>query len=139
MPRQARKKSKSNIYHIILRGINQQIIFEDSEDYTRFIETLDRYKAVSGYNVFAYCLMSNHIHMLIKAEKEEPDLIMKRIECSYVYWYNSKYYRSGHLFQDRFRSEPVETDEYFLTVLRYIHQNPIKAKLVDNTLTISLE
>lgn len=82
--------------------------------------------------MFAYCLMSNHIHMLIKAEKEEPDLIMKRIACSYVYWYNSKYYRNGHLFQDRFRSEPVETDEYFLTVLRYIHQNPIKAKLVDN-------
>ena len=53
MPRQARKKSKSNIYHIILRGINRQIIFEDSEDYTKFIETLDRYKAVSGYKVFA--------------------------------------------------------------------------------------
>ena len=98
MPRQARKKSKSNIYHIILRGINRQIIFEDSEDYTKFIETLDRYKTVSGYNVFAYCLMSNHIHMLIKAEKEEPDLIMKRIAGSYVYWYNSKYYRNGHLF-----------------------------------------
>ena len=139
MPRQARKKSKSNIYHSILRGINWQIIFEDSEDYTRFIETLDRYKAVSGHKVFAYCLMSNHIHILIKEEKEEPDLIMKRIACNYVYWYNSKYYRNGHLFQDRFRSEPVETDEYFLTVLRYIHQNPIKAKLVDNTLTISLE
>lgn len=70
--------------------------------------------------------------MLIKAEKEEPDLIMKRIACNYVYWYNSKYYRNGHLFQDRFRSEPVETDKYFLTVLRYIHQNPIKAKPVDN-------
>ncbi|MDY3927837.1 MAG: transposase [Clostridia bacterium] len=132
MPRQARKKNKSNIYHIMLRGINRQIIFEVSADYTKFIETLDRYKAISGYKVFAYCLMSNHIHMLIKADKEEPDLIMKRISCSYVYWYNSKYYRSGHLFQDRFRSEPVETDEYFLTVLRYIHQNPIKAKLVDN-------
>lgn len=88
--------------------------------------------SVSGYKVFAYGLMSNHIHILIKAEKEEPNLIMKRIACSYVYWYNSKYYRNGHLFQDRFRSEPVETDEYFLTVLRYIHQNPIKAKPVDN-------
>ena len=128
----SKKKSKSNIYHIILRGINRQIIFEDSEDYTKFIETLDRYKAVSGYKVFAYCFMSNHIHMLIKTEKEELDLIMKRIAGSYVYWYNSKYYRNGHLFQDRFRSEPVETDEYFLIALRYIHQNPIKAKPVDN-------
>ena len=84
MPRQTRKNSKSNIYHILLRGINWQIIFEDSADYTKFIETLDRYKAVSGYKVFAYCLMSNHIHMLIKADKQESDLKMKRISCSYV-------------------------------------------------------
>ena len=94
----SKKKEQKQYYHIILRGINRQIIFEDSEDYTRFIETLDRYKTVSGYKVFAYCFMSNHIHMLIKTEKEELDLIMKRIACSYVYWYNSKYYRNGHLF-----------------------------------------
>ena len=127
MPRIPRQKSESGIYHIMLRGINQQVIFEDFEDYSKFIETLETYKAVSGYKVFAYCLMSNHIHILLKVEKEDLDLIMKRIAGSYVYWYNWKYYRKGHLFQDRFKSEPVEDDEYFLTVLRYIHQNPIKA------------
>ena len=126
MPRQPREKSESGIYHIMLRGINQQVIFEDYEDYSKFIETLETYKAVSGYKVFAYCLMSNHIHILLKVEKEDLDLIMKRIAGSYVYWYNWKYYRKGHLFQDRFKSEPVEDDEHFLTVLRYIHQNPIK-------------
>ena len=116
----------------MLRGINQQVIFEDDEDYIKFIETLKDYKAVSEYKVFAYCLMSNHIHILLKVEKEDLDLIMKRLAGSYVYWYNWKYYRKGHLFQDRFRSEPVEDDSYFLTVLRYIHQNPVKAGLVKN-------
>ena len=129
MPRQARKKSKTNIYHIMLRGINHQIIFEEREDYERFIKTLARYKTISGYTVYAYCLMSNHIHLLIKEGKENLEQIMKRVAGSYVYWYNWKYKRVGHLFQDRFKSEPVETEEYFLTALRYIHQNPIKAKV----------
>lgn len=126
MPRAPRQKSESGIYHIMLRGINQQVIFEDEEDYQKFIETIKTYKAVSGYKVFAYCLMSNHIHLLLKVEKEDVDLIIKRIAGSYVYWYNWKYYRRGHLFQDRFKSEPVEDETYFLTVLRYIHQNPMK-------------
>lgn len=131
MPRTPRRKSASGIYHIMLRGINQQVIFEDELDYAKFLETLEKYKAVSEYKIYAYCLMSNHIHLLIKVEKEELDLIMKRIAGSYVYWYNWKYYRKGHLFQDRFKSEPVEDDAYFLTVLRYIHQNPIKAGLAE--------
>ncbi len=71
MPRAPRRKSESGIYHIMLRGINQQIIFEDDEDYFKFIETLEKYKAISGYKVFAYCLMSNHIHILLKVERED--------------------------------------------------------------------
>lgn len=130
MPRKPRQISESGIYHIMLRGINQQVIFEDEEDYFKFISTLETYKAISEYKVFAYCLMSNHIHILLKTEKEDLDLIMKRIAGSYVYWYNWKYYRKGHLFQDRFKSEPVEDDSYFLTVLRYIHQNPVNAGIV---------
>ena len=79
MPRQARKKSKTNTYHIMLRGINHQIIFEEREDYERFIKTLARYKTISGYTVYAYCLMSNHIHLLIKEGKENLEQIMKRV------------------------------------------------------------
>ncbi len=129
MPRQARKKSQSGIYHIMLRGINGQVIFEDEQDKEKFLEALKTYKAISEYKVFAYCLMSNHIHLLLKIGKEDLDLIVKRIAGSYVYWYNWKYKRRGHLFQDRFKSEPIEDDAYFLTVLRYIHQNPIKSGL----------
>ena len=111
----------------MLRGINGQQIFADSEDYEKFLEILKDCKAISEFEIFAYCLMGNHIHLLLKEVKEPIDQIMKRIATRFVYWYNIKYQRVGHLFQDRFKSEPVENDEYFLTVIRYIHQNPVKA------------
>jgi len=129
MPRHARQKSNSAIYHIILRGINRQQIFEDEEDKDRLIETLQTCKDKSGFRLFAYCLMGNHFHLLLKVEKEDLELIVKRIAGSYAYWYNLKYRRIGHLFQDRFKSEAVEDDRYFFAVLRYIHQNPLKAGL----------
>lgn len=130
MARHARDKSISGIYHIILRGINKQNLFEDDKDCQQFIETMHYYKTISKYELYAYCLMSNHIHLLIKENNEPISTIIKRISSSYVYWYNKKYERCGHLFQERFKSEAVETDTYFLTVLRYIHQNPIKAGIV---------
>lgn len=129
MSRQARKKSESGIYHIMLRGINQQQIFEDAEDYDKFLDILKECKEICGFQLFAYCLMGNHIHLLIKEGPESLEQIFKRICGRFVYWYNIKYRRVGHLFQDRFKSEPVDTDKYFLTVVRYIHQNPVKAKL----------
>ena len=127
MPRQARKKSSVGIYHIMLRGVNQQQIFEDSEDCDKFLQVLKDCKAISEFKLFAYCLMGNHIHILLQETNEPIELLMKRIATRFVYWYNIKYQRVGHLFQDRFKSEPIENDAYFLTVLRYIHQNPIKA------------
>ncbi|CVK20869.1 transposase [Sporomusa sphaeroides] len=127
MPRQARVKSESGIYHLVLRGINKQNIFEDEEDRKRFLETLDFYKNKSGYLLYGFCLLDNHIHLLLKEQAESVSQAIKRISSSYVYWYNQKYERCGHLFQERFKSEAVETEEYFLVVLRYIHQNPLKA------------
>ena len=129
MPRQARRKSESGIYHIILRGINQQTIFHDDEDNRKFLFVLNYYKNICNYKILAYCLMKNHIHLLLKEEGEDLSLIMKRIAGKYVYWYNAKYNRIGHLFQDRFKSEPVEDDAYLITALRYIHQNPVKAQI----------
>ena len=129
VPRQARAKSKTGVYHIMLRGINRQQIFEDDEDRKRFLETLYKYKEQCGYSIYAYCLMGNHIHLLLKEGKEDLTLMFKRIAGSYVYWYNWKYHRSGHLFQDRFKSEPINDDAYLLTVLRYIHENPVAAGL----------
>jgi putative transposase len=129
LPRQARKKSPSGIYHIIMRGINRQSIFEDEEDKRKLIDVFARYKEISCYRLFAYCLMDNHVHILIQEQKEPIAMIIKRVSASYVLWFNRKYDRCGHLFQERFKSETVDTDSYFLTVLRYIHQNPVKAKI----------
>jgi len=127
MPRQAREKSKNGTYHIILRGINQQQIFEEAEDYEKLLEIIKYCKSISEFEIYAYCLMGNHIHLLIKVQKEPIEQIFKRICGRFVYWYNIKYQRVGHLFQDRFKSEPVETTDYLMTVIRYIHQNPVKA------------
>ena len=137
MSRQARAKSSTKIYHVMLRGINKQQIFFDEQDCKKFIKTLIDCKKISGFKLYAYCLMPNHIHLLLKAENEDLSVIMKRIGCRFVYWYNAKYQRVGHLFQDRFKSEPVEDDEYFLCALRYIHLNPVEAG-ISNVLIISL-
>jgi len=132
MPRMRRVKSETGIYHVVLRGINKQTIFEDEEDNEKFLVTVKRYKEQSGYQLLAYCLMGNHIHLLIKTGVEELGQIFRRIGASYVYWYNRKYDRTGHLFQDRYKSEAVETDHYMFAVLRYIHQNPLKAGMVNH-------
>ena len=108
-------------------------IFNRVINYRHFVKCgrkwVKQCKEKYDFDIYAYCLMSNHIHLLIKEEKEPIEQIMKRIATRFVYWYNVKYQRVGHLFQDRFKSEPVENDAYFMTVIRYIHQNPLKAGL----------
>ena len=84
-------------------------------------------KEISGFEMYAFCLMTNHVHLLLRETDEPLEVVFKRIGSRYAYWYNNKYQRIGHLFQDRFKSENVEDDAYFLTVLRYIIQNPMKA------------
>ena len=127
MPRIARQLSNTGIYHIIVRGINRQTIFYDDEDCQRFIDTLGRVIDNGVTFLLGYCLMSNHVHLLIQESDTAISTVMKRIGTSYAYWYNRKYARSGHVFQDRFKSENVEDDSYLKTVIRYIHQNPVKA------------
>lgn len=127
MSRSARVHAESGLYHVMLRGINHQQIFVDEEDNLTFLQILKDYKAVCGYKLLAYCLMGNHVHLLMKEGSESLEKTFKRIGAKYVYWYNAKYQRIGHLFQDRFKSEVVETEQYLCSVIRYIHQNPIKA------------
>ena len=129
MARKPRTPSKTGIHHIMLRGINKQIIFHDKEDSYKFLKILSQTKEKLNFDIFAYCIMNNHVHLLIK-EKEIPiGKIVGTVASKFATWYNTKYERVGYLFQDRFKSEAVETNEYFLTVIRYIHQNPVKAGL----------
>lgn len=144
MPRQARGKSESGVYHIMIRGINQQIIFEDDEDQEKYLQLLRFYRKRCGFALYGYCLMDNHVHLLVKEaarpsivtimEKEVEagpgerlESVFKRIGVSYVRYFNRKYKRVGHLFQDRYRSEAIDEDAYLLMALRYIHRNPVKA------------
>lgn len=139
MARLARQRSGTGIYHVMLRGINRQDIFEDQEDYMQFISCLrsllsrfdERGNSLPPLcSFYAYCLMSNHVHLLIREREESIGETIKRLGVSYSHYYNKKYERTGHLFQDRFKSEPVNNVNYFAILLRYIHQNPLKAGIV---------
>ena len=92
----------------MLRGINRQQIFENAEDKGKFLNIVRDCKAKSQFKLYAYCLMGNHVHLLLQVEGEPLEQVIKRIGSKYVYWYNTKYQRIGHLFQDRFKSEPIE-------------------------------
>ncbi|MDR3294971.1 MAG: transposase [Clostridiales Family XIII bacterium] len=133
MPRAQRIASSTGIFHVLLRGINRQLIFEEDKDCEQFLRHLAAVKELSRFELYAYCLMGNHVHLLLKEGKEPLAQIIKRLGARYVFWFNAKYRRVGHLFQDRFKSEPVADDAYFLAVLRYIYQNPVKAGLCEKT------
>ena len=124
--------SETGIYHVMLRGVNRQQIFYDEEDYRYFYKTLDRYKYICGFQLFAYCMMGNHIHLLIKEGKVPLGAAIQRLEIAYVYWYNMKYERIGHLYQGRYKSEAVNNEIYFKTVLRYILRNPVAAGICNS-------
>jgi len=112
-----------------MRGINRQAIFEEDDDFRKFMAVVRKCRKASGFELYGFCLLDNHAHLLLRAGKEGVSQAVKRISVSYVSWFNNKHERVGHLFQDRFGSEPIETDGYLLAALRYIHQNPVKAGL----------
>jgi putative transposase len=128
--RQARKTSSSGLYHVIVRGANRQEIFHDDDDRIKFLETLQKVKIKAELKVYAWCLMGNHVHLLLKEGNESISVVTKRIGVTYANYYNWKYKTNGHLFQDWFKSENVGNVNYLLTVTRYIHQNPVKAGIV---------
>ncbi len=134
MPRTAREKSQTGIYHIMLRGIDKRDLFLKESEYEKFIDYIQKARDKSEFTVYAYCLMTNHIHILLKTQTEAQDIgdIVRRITVGYAQYHNVQNGRTGHLFQNRFRSEVVESDVYFLEVIRYIHQNPLKAGMVNN-------
>lgn len=135
MARQPRKRSSTGIYHVMVRGNNKMSIFEETGDYSRFLKIIYIVMEDVEFEIHGYCMMYNHVHLLIKDKEDNISDVMKRINLRYAMWYNYKYNRIGHFFQGRFKSEPVENEGYYATVLRYIHQNPIKAGLTDNNLS----
>ncbi|NLO25569.1 MAG: transposase [Clostridiales bacterium] len=116
----------------MFRGNGKMDIFLDNEDRRKFLTIMETKQQTAFYEVFGYCLMTNHVHLLLKTGKESIGQSMKRIGISYAHYFNKKYNRVGHVFQDRFRSEVIENERYLLAALRYIHNNPVKGGLVND-------
>lgn len=130
MPRHSRTKSGTRIYHVVIKGADRQLLFEETKDYMKYLEILEYYKQECNFEIFAYCLMSNHIHLLIRHSIDcSLQTIFRRLNTTYAIWFNMKYNRTGFVQNDRFFSEPVEDEKYLLTVVKYIHFNPTKAGL----------
>ena len=122
-----RHYSFSDVYHVILKGIDSQNIFYDDQDRRCFLKYIVKAQENFYFNLYAYCLMDNHVHMVIKSEKEFLSKSMQSLSIRYVQFFNRKYKRTGPLFQNRFKSKSVEDSRYFLEVCRYVHQNPENA------------
>ncbi len=132
MSRGPREYSENGVYHVMFRGANKQDVFFDKRDYEKFLEILLKLKEKKKFELYAYCLMTNHVHLVIK-ENELRDIsdIMKRLIAEYTQWFNYKYERTGSLSENRYKSCAVKSDEYFMHLVRYIHQNPSKAGLAN--------
>lgn len=129
MPREARKVSSTGIYHVVVRGIDRQLMFEEDADYKTYLQFLKVYKGECDIKIYAYCLMSNHVHLIVNVGRLDIGRVFSRINTNYAIWFNNKYQRTGPLQQGRYYSEPIETEEYFLEAIRYVHRNPLKAGL----------
>lgn len=127
MSRKNRKYGKSGIYHIIIRGNDKQNIFYDENDRFHLLNRLSKYARELNIQVFAYCLMNNHVHMLIGNGNFGMSKFMLKLNTSYSMYFNRKYERCGHLFQGRYLSETIEDTVSFKEVIRYIFYNPVKA------------
>ena len=128
MPRFSRSEilKYTNTYHVILRGINKQDIFYENQDRVKFLKKLSFVNKKFGCDILAYALMNNHVHFAIRDNKEELSSFMHVLCTSYAKYFNEKYDRVGHLFQNRFKSIGVNSDRYLLNLIRYIHKNPEK-------------
>ena len=127
MPRIAKKISSTKVYHIILRGNDRQDIFYDEQDYYKFFKIIKNLKIKYQYDIYAYCLMSNHVHVIIYDKNMQLSKIIQSMAISYASYFAKKYNKEGHLFQNRFLSKTVETKAYLYRLCKYIHQNPLKA------------
>lgn len=131
MPRKARNYSNTSFFHVIVQGINKEYIFYKKEYINEYIKLFKKYSKFSEIYVVSYCIMSNHAHFLIYTNKiYELSNFMQKLNMSYAKYYNKVNNRVGYVFRDRFLSEPITSERYLVTCIKYIHKNPVKAKIV---------
>jgi REP element-mobilizing transposase RayT len=125
MPRIARVKLDGAIYHIMARSISEVDLFKTDEDKKKYILLIKEYQKVYNFKVYAYCLMNNHVHLIVDSNGADVSKIMHCINFKYARYFNSLYKRHGHLFQDRFKSKIVDDNRYLIALSSYIHNNPL--------------
>lgn len=130
MPRQARIEAPGLLYHVIARGIERSEIFKEPDDYEFFLSRLGRVLRDTETKCLAFCLIPNHVHLLMRSGRIPISTAMRRLLTGYAVCFNRKYERAGHLFQNRYKSIVCQEESYLLTLIRYIHLNPIRAGLV---------
>ncbi len=130
MPRKLRIEIPG-YYHIINRGVEQRVVFYQKEDFKKFEELLCDNLKVFDINLHSFCLMSNHYHILVETKNENLSKFMRQINMNYAIYFNKKYKRVGHLWQGRYKSVYITDEAYLYTLIQYIEQNPLKAKIID--------
>ncbi|MBO4352160.1 MAG: transposase [Eggerthellaceae bacterium] len=124
MATKPRARSESGFYHVFQRGVCLFDIFEDDDDRDYYLAKLTQYAGELGAEIHAWCLMSNHVHLLLRAKHEALSVLMRKLGSVYARHFNARHCRSGPLFEGRFGSVCIETDSQFMAVVRYIHRNP---------------
>jgi putative transposase len=132
MPRQARLDSPGTLHHVIIRGIEKKKIFDDKYDRSNFVTRMGDLSEETGTAIYAWALLTNHVHLLLKSGVQGLSNFMRRILTGYAVTYNLRHSRHGHLFQNRYKSIVCDEDVYFQELVRYIHLNPLRANLVKN-------
>jgi putative transposase len=130
MPRPVRIEFPGAVYHVICRGNNRQAIFRDDQDRIRYIEKLSVYCQDKAVDILSYCLLGNHVHLLLETPKGNISKMMQAFQTSYTVYFNKRHRRSGHVFEQRYKALLVDKENYLLQVSRYIHLNPVSAKIV---------
>ncbi len=138
MPRQPRIDSPNLLHHVIVRGIERGKIFYDDEDRSNFVERLRMLLSETDTDCYAWALIPNHFHLLLRPHTVELSRFMRRLLTGYAVTFNRRHKRSGHLFQNRYKSIVCEEEAYLLELIRYIHLNPLRAGLVDDLETLGL-
>lgn len=130
MSRALRYQSPTGYYHIMVRGAGKQIIFEDDYDCQFYLSRIAECVKEKEYDLVAYCIMINHVHLLLRADsKENISKLMQKVGSAYAVYFNNKYEHIGHVFQGRYKGKLITSESYFLTCIRYIHNNPAKANI----------
>jgi len=130
MPRQARLDVPGALHHIMVRGINKSTIFDDDQDRQKFLDRLGQNIVEAKCSIYAWVLMTNHVHLLFKSGGKGISTVMRKLLTWYAIYYNRRHKRTGHLFENRYKSILCDEDNYLLALLRYIHLNPLRAGMV---------